>query len=96
MALFVWYNEIGGTHIKGGDFMRQFIGVASCENETEAANVTNAATFIPGVKIHQEGTKVEVIFEPDDRCSSFEEERTMKRILDVIETVKEHGFSTIS
>lgn len=76
--------------------MTRFVGVATCDTESEAANVTNAAAFINGAKVHQEGLEVEIIFEPDDRCSSFEEERAVKRIIDIIEPIKVHGFSTIS
>lgn len=75
--------------------MERFVGVANCADETEAANIVGRAAFISGVKINQTGLEVEIIFEPDDRCSSLEESRTIKRILDLIEPVQNHGISMI-
>ena len=76
--------------------MKQVVGIATCKTENEAAAVVNAAAAIKGVQVHQEGLDIEVTFTPDDRCTALEEDRTIKRILDILEPVEIHGFSFIS
>lgn len=96
MALFVWYNEIGGGTLKGGDIMRRFIGIATCETDNDADLVEQKASSISGVIINRTGANVELVFEPDGKYSVIEERITVAKIMSVIEPIQVHGFSMSS
>lgn len=76
--------------------MVQLTGVAECASKEEARRVVEDLQHIPAVKFNQFGNRIDVYYTPDCLENDTVVAYTMRRILDVLEQVEEHGFSTIS
>lgn len=76
--------------------MVQLTGVAECVSKEEARRVVDDLQHIPAVKFNQFGNRIDVYYTPDPFESETAVNNTVRRILDVLEQVEEHGFSTIS
>ena len=63
-----------------------------CESKEEKADVVQKLKFLRGVQYIACDLSIRVEYDPDDTITSFEENRTLLRLFDIIESVKTHGF----
>ena len=75
--------------------MVQLTGVAECASKEEARKIVEELQHIPVVKFNQFGNRIDVYYTPDAMESDTAVANTVRRVLDVLEQVEEHGHSII-
>lgn len=75
--------------------MVQLTGVAECASKEEARKIADELQHIPAVKFNQFGNRIDVYYTPDCLENDTVVAYTVRRVLDVLEQVEEHGHSII-
>lgn len=68
-------------------------GLMECKDEYELDMVLNKLKCVRNAKVYTHALTVAVDYEPSDTETAFEEEETVARLTDIIESVEVHGFS---
>lgn len=68
-------------------------GLMICNNEYELEMVLKKLKEVRNAQVTVQGLSVAVDYAPADTETSFEEEETVARITDILESVELHGFS---
>lgn len=68
-------------------------GLMICNNEYELEMVLKKLKEVRNAQVTVQGLSVVVDYEPADTETSFEEEETIAKITDILESVELHGFS---
>lgn len=71
----------------------QLTGIINCKDEAEKSTTMHKLKGIMNAKICTNDLTIIVDYEPSDTETEFEEEETIARLTDIIESVEFHGFS---
>ena len=72
-----------------------FIGSAICKNEDEMLDALGRLATMPNVKVEKSGLRFVVSYTPKDTETYRESEKTIARLVDILEAIEDHGFCTI-
>lgn len=72
-----------------------FIGEAYCANNTQMVSVLSRVATLPNVVIRKDDTHLTIEYTPKDTETSREEEVTVAKLTDIIQSVDKHGISII-
>lgn len=72
-----------------------FIGEADCNSNAQTVSVLSRVATLPNVLIRKDGNKLTVEYTPKDTETSREEEITVAKLTDIINSVEKHGISII-
>lgn len=70
----------------------EFFGTATCKSEEEMLSVLGRLATVPNIEVNRQSLNVTVSYSPKDTETSREEEETIAKITDVIESVATHGI----
>ena len=68
-------------------------GVMECQDEYELDMILNKLKCVRNALVTTRGLTVTVDYIPSDNETEFEEEETVARLTDIIESVEVHGLS---
>lgn len=72
-----------------------FIGSAICKDEEELLATLGRLATLPNVEVQRLGLRVSISYTPKDTETYRESEKTVARLIDILESVKDHGFCSI-
>lgn len=72
-----------------------FIGEADCNSNAQTVSVLSRVATLSNVLIRKDGNKLTVEYTPKDTETSREEEITVAKLTDIINSVDKHGISII-
>lgn len=70
----------------------EFVGTATCKDEEELLSILGRLATVPNIKVNRQSLNVTVEYTPKDTETSREEEETIAKVTDVIESVATHGI----
>lgn len=68
-------------------------GLMKCKDEYELDMTLNKLKCVRNAQVSVDGLTITVDYEPSDIETAFEEEETVARLTDIIESVGTHGLS---
>lgn len=71
----------------------QLTGIINCKDESEMEVMMRKLKGVINAKIYTNDLTIAVDYEPSDTETEFEEEETVARLTDIIESAEFHGFS---
>lgn len=71
----------------------QLTGIINCNDEHEMEATMNKLKGVRNAKVFTNNLTIAIDYEPSDTETEFEEEETIARLTDIIESVEFHGFS---
>lgn len=72
-----------------------FIGEAYCANNAQMVSVLSRVAALPNVIIRKDENNLAIEYTPKDTETSREEEVTVAKLTDIIQSVDKHGISII-
>lgn len=71
------------------------VGTANCSSEIEILEVLSKFATMPNVKATRSNLELSIEYSPKDTENDREEEETIAKIVDILETVDIHGISLV-
>lgn len=72
-----------------------FVATARCQNEVELLNTLGRLACVPNAVVENQGLDLAITYEPKDTESSREEEETIAKLTDIMESLPTHGICII-